>query len=184
MGHYEQITDLLTLKQWLYSNNRLKLYIFDEASEHAPCSRAMSSKNVGIKAIIPQVSKAHGRLIIVGHNLEKLDKELLNETWCKGIIQKIGQPFHYKTAMVISPLLPQVFKLEEIKPTKINFDPYDLAPFTERPEKGVYFKDEDKQLLNDWANGKSYKELGLHPMQLHRKLKVFVRRTLENSLNS
>jgi hypothetical protein len=176
-GVYPLISDLVTLRQWLYSNNHRKLYIFDEASEHLPCTRAMSSKSVGIKAIIPQVSKAHGRMIIVGHNLLKIDKEMLNETWCKGIFFK----WALHQATLISNLLPKPFDIVDIPPTTITFDPYILAPFTEKPySKDVFFKEEDKQLLWRWVNGESCQQLGLHAMQLNRKARSFIKRILES----
>lgn len=179
-GVYPQITDLVSLRDWLYGSSKRKLYIFDEASEHIPCTRAMSSKSVGIKAIIPQVSKAHGRMIVVGHNLMKIDKEMLNETWCKGIFFK----WALKNATIISNLLPRPFDIANIPPTSIKFDPYILAPFTERPSASVFFKDEEKQLLWKWCNGVSAKELGLHPMQIHRKVVLFVKRMLENDTHT
>jgi len=42
------------------------------------------------------------------------------------------------------------------------------------------FADKEIQLINEWAHGKTCKALGLHSMQLHRKLKKYIRNTLEN----
>jgi hypothetical protein len=184
LGHYPNITDLTSTKQWLYGNKRRKLYIFDEASEHLPNTRGMSGKSVGIKGLIPQISKAHGRMIVVGHNINKVDKEVYDKTWCRGLIMKPLIPYHYTPAIVYSDFFPRPLKLSQISPTKIKFDPYTLAPFTESPEKGVFLKDADKQLLLNWAHGQNYKALGLKPMQLHRKLMAYVLNSLEAELNS
>jgi len=48
------------------------------------------------------------------------------------------------------------------------------------PPDKTSFNDPDCMLLWDWASGKSFKELGLHAMTLHRKLKRFVHTELEN----
>jgi hypothetical protein len=179
-GHYPLISDLVSLKQWLYSNNKLKLYIFDEASEHLDSRRAMSSKNVGFINIIPQISKAHAKMIVVGHQLLRVDKTLLDDTYCRGVFLKT----ELKSAKLISHLLNHPYTFRNLSPTTVKFDPYAIAPFTEKPINAIYFKQEDKQLLWKWANGSNYKELGLKPMQLHRRLQKFIRETLENELNN
>lgn len=181
-GYYPQITDLISLKQWLYATRNRKLYIFDEASEHLPNTRGMSGKSVGIKGIIPQISKAHGRMIVIGHNIKKIDSETYDTTWCRALIMKPMKPYVYQPAVVYSPLFPKPVSIKTISPTKIKFDPYSLAPFTERPEKMVYFKTEDEQLLWSWANGTSAKELGKDNIQINRLTRKFVKNVLESRL--
>lgn len=179
-GHYPQISDLVSIKQWLYSNNHRKLYIFDEATEYLSNKRVMSSQNVGFMRLLPQVTKAHARMIVIGHNLLIIDKTLLDEAWCKGVFIKSD----LKNAQLFSSLYIKPFDFTNISPTTIKYDPYAVAPFSERPVGQIYFKDEDLQLLWSWANGSTYKELGIYPMQLHRKLKKYVLQTLENQLNA
>jgi hypothetical protein len=179
-GHYAQISDLISIKQWLYANDHRKLYIFDEATEYLTNKRTMSSQNVGFMRLLPQVTKAHARMIVIGHNLLRVDKDLLDEAWCKGVFVKTD----LKNAQLISNLFPKPFDFEKIPPTTVKFDPYAIAPFTERPVGQVYFKDEDLDVLWRWANGSNYKDLGLKPMQLHRKLQKYVLQTLQNKLNA
>jgi len=179
-GHYPQISDLISIKQWLYSSNRRKLYIFDEATEYLSNKRTMSSQNVGFMRLLPQVTKAHARMIVIGHNLLKVDKDLIDESWCKGVFIKLA----LKKAQLISFLLPRPFDFENISPTTIKFDPYAVAPFSEKPVGQIYFKDADLDLLWKWANGANYKDLQLQPMQLHRKLKKYVLQTLEIQHNT
>jgi len=178
-GYYAQISDLISIKQWLYGNNHRKLYMFDEATEYLTNKRVMSSQNVGFMRLLPQVTKAHARMIVIGHNLLRVDRDLLDEAWCKGVFIKT----ELKNAQLISNLFPKPFDFNNIKRTNVKFDPYAIAPFTERPVGQVYFKDADLDLLWKWANGSNYKELGLKPMQLHRKLQKYVQQTLENKLN-
>jgi len=179
-GYYPQIADLISLRHWLYASKKKKLYIFDEASEHLPSRRSMSAKNVGFIQIIPEISKAHAKMLVVGHNLEKVDKTLINSVWCRGVFTKSN----LKNAQLFSHLFSQPYVFNNIPRTSITFDPYAIAPFTEKPPGNIYFKDDDLQLLWRWCNGENYKDLGIAPMTLHRKLKKFIRQTLENELNT
>lgn len=178
LGFYDQLTDALSLKNWLYGSVARKLYIFDEASEHLPNTRGMSGKSVSFKGIIPQVSKAHARMIVIGHDIKKVDSEIYNDTWCRALILKPLNPYRYKPAIIYSKLLPRPFKLTEIQPTKIKFDPYSLAPFTERPEGKVFFKDADKELLWKWANRDPSVVGKIHRQILHYKLVKYIKENL------
>jgi hypothetical protein len=175
-GHYPLVADLVTLRQWLYSNNHRKMYILDEASEHLPSRRAMSTKSVSFIQIIPEISKAHGRLLIIGHQLLTIDKTFLDQVWCRGIFLKLG----LKKAQLISHLLTVPYVFENIPQTTIAFDPYGIAPFQEKPTGNLLFKDSEKQLLWEWSNGKKTSELNIHSMQLNRLVRKYIRTTLEN----
>lgn len=178
-GRYTQISDSINLKQWMYSNNHRKCYVMDEANEYLTNLRVMSSLNVGFTRLLPQVTKAHCRMIIIGHDFQGIDKNILRHAWCKGMIRKTS----LKTAEVISILLPRIYSLKNIPRTNVKFDPYAIAPFTEKPEGKTYFKDTDKQLLWDWSNGKTIKDLGILGMTLNRLVRKYVRGTLENEFN-
>lgn len=180
-GHYPQIYDLVSLKQWLYGSNNRKLYIFDEASEYLMSRKSMSGMNIGFLQLIPQISKAHARMIVVGHNLPKIDKDLLSEVWCRGVFIKEN----LKTSILYSVLLDKPYSFTNVPCTTITFDPYDIAPFQTKPEGLKVFKDADKQLMYDWAvNDKTYKELGISAMQLHRKLKGYLRLIFDSELHT
>jgi hypothetical protein len=178
-GTYPLITDLVSLRQWIYGSKSRKLYIFDEASEHLPNTRGMTSKSVGFKQLIPEISKAHARMAIVGHALLKVDSTLLDETWCKGIFIKKD----LKTVEVISHLLPHQYTFRDLERTNIPFDPDLLAPFTEKPAGSLVFKEEDKQKLWNWVNGMSPETLGMHRMQLNRLVRKYMKIFLERDGN-
>jgi hypothetical protein len=137
----------------------------------------MSTKSVGFIQIIPEISKAHGRLLIVGHQLQTVDKTLLDQVWCRGIFIKLG----LKKAELISHLLSVPYVFENIPPTSVSFDPYMIAPFQENPSGTLLFKDKDQQLLWEWCNGKSTRELGVHSMTLNRLVRKYVKTTMENA---
>lgn len=175
-GHYPMISDLVNLRIWLYSNNHRKLYVLDEASEHLSSRRSMSTKNVGFVSIIPEISKAHGRLLVIGHQLMTVDKTLLDDVWTRGIFIKLG----LKKAQLISHMLHAPFVFNNIPKTTVPFDAYAVAPFSEKPSGSILFKDADRQLLWDWSNGKTIKDLNIHATTLNRLCRKYVRTWLEN----
>lgn len=176
---FKHVYDLVTLRQWLYATNKRKLYILDEASEHLPSRRAMTKKTVSFIQLIPEISKAHARMIVIGHQLLTIDKTFLDEVWCRGVFIKKN----LKTAQLFSGLIVKPMSFQNIPPTNIKFDPYAIAPFQEKPSGKVIFKDEDRQLLWDWSNGKTYKDLGVHPMKVNRMVRKYIQEMLEVELH-
>ena len=173
----EFVSSLEELRYWLHDDNRVKLFILDEANVHMVSRRAMSTKNVEMIRILPEVSKAHARMIVVGQELKTLDKELLNPTWCRAIFYKR----QLKSATLISSLFDEERYFHNIPPTTIPFDPYRIAPFTERPLNRAIsvFKDDEMNKLWKWANGVPTRKLGMHNMEMNRMLRGFVKRMLE-----
>jgi len=175
-GFYPQISDLISIKNWLYSNNHRKLYLFDEANEYLSNLRVMSASNVAFTRLLPQVTKAHARMIVIGHDFGGIDKNVLREAWCKGKFINTS----LKSALLLSNLFSQAIDFHNIEKTSVPFDPYAVAPFTEKPDGVIMFKDSDKETLWKWVNGATIKDLGLHAMQLNRLLRKYVGQTLEN----
>jgi len=178
-GYYPQITDLVSLREWLYASNRRKLFILDEANVHLPSRRAMSGKNVEIVRLLGEVSKAHARIIIIAQELLRVDKEFLNPTWVRGVFIKKT----LKKAHLISDLLPKEFVFKNIPPTTIPFDPYAVAPFTEKPTTPtLQFKDRQLNLLWDYAQGMHKSEIerreNIHRKQFDRILLRYLQKTL------
>jgi len=179
-GRFPMISDMISLKQWLYGSNKRKLYILDEANIHLPSRRAMSGKSVEFVKLLAEISKAHARIIVIGQDVLSVDKMFLEEIWCRGVFVKES----LKKAQLFSTELIRPYTFSNIPPTSIKFNPYAIAPFTEKPSGKVFFKDTDKQVLWDWSHGKSLKELGLHPMALNRLLRKYVRENLENDFHA
>jgi hypothetical protein len=177
------ISDLPTLKDWLYGDRTRKLYIFDEAGLHVHRRRSMSAKNIAILTLMPEISKAHARLILILHNLEALDKELTSTVWCKGLIEKDNK-YHARFISFTKPLLNEEFSMEfyPVPRTNIPFDPYAIAPFklTRPTQIPLSLKDKELQILWEWSvNNKSVVQLGLHPQQLNRIVRPFVKKVLQ-----
>lgn len=173
------ITDLPSLKQWLHKDNIRKLYIFDEAGVHLHKRRSMSAKNVAIVTLLPEISKAHARLIAIMQNPRSIDSEMLDPTWCKGLIQKLSK---YRARFVSELFIDKViFEFEDVPRTSIKFDPYKIAPFRLTTPKDIpsNLKTKDLQILWQWAiNGKTCNDLQIHSMTLNRLVRAFVRDTL------
>jgi len=182
------ISDLPTLKEWLFGDNSRKLYIFDEAGLHVHRRRSMSAKNIAIVTLMPEISKAHARLIMILHNVEGFDKELTSTVWCKGLIEKDNK-YHVRFISLTKPFPNGEFSMEfyPIPKTNIPFDPYALAPFqlTRPTPIPSTLKNKELQILWEWAvNNKSVQQLGLHPQQFNRIVRPFVKKVLQAETKS
>lgn len=178
-GHYPQIADLMSLRSWLYRNRFRKLYILDELNVHAPRRRAMSNKNIGILQIIPEISKARARIIGIGHELLKTDKDLMSYGIVRGLFIKTS----LKNVQLISHLVRGNKNIINLPATSIKYDPYETAPFTERPPAEMMFKDEELQLLYKWAKGGTWREYFKHPSECNRFVRRMSLRLLEKTFS-
>ena len=172
------IDDLETLKSWLSSNGHLKLYIFDEGNEHLPNTGFMSKKSVGVKSIIPQISKKRARLIVIAQDLDTIDKTFRSKSWWRGTFLKLTRTtvkftgYWNKNKPII---------INNVKPTAVKYDPYMSADFKDRASTLTIFKDRDRQILSDWSiQGKTCRELNIHTQELNRITRKFVARMLLN----
>jgi len=165
-GAFTKITDTETLKAWLDSDNRLKLFIFDEGNEHLPNYAFMSSKSTGFKSIIPQISKKHGRLIIVAQDVDTLDKTLRSKSWLRGTFKKAS----IKTATLTAYWNQhKSLYINNISATTISYDPYVSADWNEVSSKSaIIFNDADFQLVYRFASGEKKKDLGVHRQEFER----------------
>lgn len=176
-GEFLQIEDTQTLNAWLCSNTKRKLFIMDEGNEIVPNTKFMTNQSTGIKAILPQISKMRGRLIIIAQDIGSLDKTFRCDAWKRGVFMKTSRKTASLTAYW-SPLKPLEFI--DIPKTSVKFDPYVRAEWGEKSERIIQFKNEDLRLLWKWSHeGKSLKELGIHAQKLNRMVRPFVERMLQ-----
>lgn len=171
----EYITSLDKTRLWLREGkNKRKLFINDEINKTYTRRRAMSSISVETIRLFGELSKAHGHLIMVGQDILGSDSEFLNPTWCRAIWFKTS----LKVVQLNSHLIEGEKTFRDLPRTSIKFDPYKIAPMTEHEPANTLFKEEDKALLWRWCNGESCETLGLHPMQLNRMARKFVKEIL------
>lgn len=176
---FDYVSSYQGMKYWCHRNKNIRtLAIVDEANVHFTKRRAVSRANVNMIRLFPELSKTRTRLIMIGQELATTDSEFLNETWLRGVWIKLKQ----KKVRLISPLIPELKRtFNDVPKTTIDFDPYAIAPFTEKPTGSGYkiFEDDEKQLLWRWSNDTPCRELGIHQWQLNRIVRKFVRTVLE-----
>lgn len=171
------IADTQTLNSWLGSNGHLKLFLFDEGNEHLPNTGFMTSKSTGVKSIIPQISKKRARLIVIAQDIDTLDKTFRLKSWWRGTFLKVTRT---KAKFNGAWNLHKPIMINDVKPTMLEYDPYVSAEWNEHPDKVVFFKDADRQNLYALTHGKTSKELGLHPQEVNRLWKKYVKDWLDN----
>lgn len=176
-GVLPQVSDLFNLKHWLFRNPYTKAYMLDEANIHAPRRRAMSNKNIGILEIFPEISKARARLFVVCQDIEGIDKDIKKAKWIRGYFLKTK----LKKVQLVSNLLDRPYTFSGIPKTTIPYNPYEIAPFTERPRAEIMFKDKDLQKLHRWANGATWREEFEHPNECNRFVRRMTRKLLEKT---
>lgn len=124
----EYVTSMGGLRRFLWGDKLTKLYIFDETLTHLYRRRAMSVKNVDILTIIPELSKAHGRMIFITQTSD-IDTGLFNPTFLRATMSK-GEVISHKTVLTVK---SQLFESETFSPiprSPIRFDADKLAEFT------------------------------------------------------
>jgi hypothetical protein len=177
----EFVSSLEKLKYWLHMDKIRKLYILDEAGVHVPRRTPMKEKNVKAIQLLPEISKAHAKLIIVTQDPDGIDSQFLNPVWLKAMFVKDS----LKNARLISDFFESVITLRDIPPTSIKFDPYAIAPFTLDEPFNVpewVMKDDSYKLLWEYAvNNKSIDQLKVHPMKMNRLVRQFIRYVLTSN---
>ena len=75
--------------------------------------------------------------------------------------------------------------ISDLPSTTVKFDTRDSAPFTEHSDnRRPQFKEKHLEILWKWSHGHTYKSLGLHPMEINRILRKYVRDSLEHKVHS
>jgi hypothetical protein len=177
----EFVSSLEKLKHWLYMDKMRKLYILDEAGVHIPRRTPMKEKNVKAIQLLPEISKAHAKLIIVTQDPDGIDSQFLSPVWLKAMFVKDS----LKNARLISDFFGEPIRINDIPKTSISFDPYAIAPFTLDEPFSVpewVMKDDSYKLLWEYAvNNKSIDQLKVHPMKMNRLVRQFIRHVLTSN---
>lgn len=175
----KEITDLETLTYWSKTVYGRKLFLFDEIADAMSRRRPMAHLTVELLKKFNKLRKY--KLSVIGTTITQklldravLDRDLLDATINKPLIENV------KFALYQNLLNYDCYNLTDLPNTNIDFDSYDTSPFTDKPLASKRkFKDKDMALLWEWVNGKTSTELGLHSMQIHRKVKKVLKYFLE-----
>jgi len=131
------ITSWAELENWLKLDRRKKLYIFDEASSNISRRTPLAQLNRRIIDLAFKLRKyrAHLLLAAVSRGLVDSTFEAVPDL-VLGEFQKISR----ETAILQSDLFDDLIFIRNIPPTTIQFDTYDIAPFSLAPaEEGLQF---------------------------------------------
>jgi hypothetical protein len=160
---YEQIQDYETLKEWLHSEKKtpyegqdhlLKLFIYDELNVHTPSRRGLARKNVGLQTILPEVSKAKARMILVCQNPKSIDKFIKDPNWLKGGFRKKSREVLGSLELLAPHISLTPIPFNGVPPSHIEFNPYETAPMrAKRTFEAKDIMDEEFQKLYLFAKG-------------------------------
>lgn len=172
----QQITAIETMRFWLHKTNRLKLLIIDEANLHFTSRRSMSKLSVDTIKLLPELSKGHARMIVIAQEGLTIDREFLNQTWVRALIEKEN----LKTMCVYSHLWRDRIRFRDIPRTTVRFDPYANAPLEAQATVESGLLDDDLRALYRYSyEDKSAREQGVHPEKMRRLIKKFLRDNLK-----
>lgn len=180
---FVKITNLDDLKFWAKNEKGKKLFIFDEIGRSMPRRRPMSTLTVKLIMEFQILRKYKLSTISCTVNESLVDGSILGPDILDGYFNKPN--FRNPKIALYVDMLEYFHKtILGIPRTNIKFDTWDSALFTEHgPLKAPAFKKKHLEQLWKWSHGATYKDLGIHNMQLHRILKKFVKETLERKLH-
>lgn len=180
----EYITNLPDLEEWAGSSTGLKLFILDEAGKAFKRRTPMSKLNIELIDKLQTLRKYQLSFIFIAPHEKYIDGAGLGSDVLDGVFVK---PFfkNPKVAIYEDKLEAFDFTLKDIPPTSLKFDTWDIAPFTlGRPNTKPKYSDENMNLLWEFSHGKSITALGVHPMQINRLMRKFVKDTLESATHA
>jgi hypothetical protein len=190
---YEQIKDYDTLKDWLHSAENtpyegqgdfLKLFLYDELNVHAMSWRSISKKNVGLKVLLPEVSKAKARMVCICQNPKDIDKVLKDRNWLKGGFRKKSRDFLGEMELLAPQISITPISFHNVPPSHIEFNPYETAPMELKRDFTPMLKDDlELQNLYNYAKGRiGARDIMNHPEQWRRHVRKWLRVLIENYL--
>lgn len=180
---HEHITNLEELTEWCQNREGNKLYILDEAGKAVRRRTPMSKMNIEVLDQLQILRKYHLRIILIAPANTYIDSAIFGTDCLDIIIRKPNNKFQKLGVWENIDDETQII-FSDIPKAETHFDTFDIAPFTKsNPNQKNRFSDENLSLLYEWANGASYKTLGIHNMELNRKLRKFVKNILDKELN-
>jgi len=179
----EHITNLDDLRLWSKNTPGKKLFLFDEFGKAMRRRSPMSSLNIKLIDDLQILRKYKLSDLCCTVDEKYVDNSALGSDVLDGIFVKTN----YKNPKVAlyNDFLEDFSKaIEDIPRTSIEFDTWDVAPFTEHSLKAKpLFKDSDMAMLWDLTHGKTIKDLGVHPEIVARTWRKFVKEVLERDLH-
>jgi len=180
----KHITNLDDLRLWTGDTVGKKLFIIDEFGKAMRRRTPMSSLNIKLIDEFQTLRKFKLSTIAVTVDEKYIDSTALGSDILDGIFIKPNYK-NPKVAIYLDTLESFRKRINDIPRTSVDFDTWDVAPFKEHRESTKpAFKDRDLNVLWDWSQGKTVKALGLHPMEINRLLRKFVKECLETDYHA
>ena len=175
----EHITSLDDLKSWVKNTSGRKLFIFDEFGKAMRRRMPMSSLNIHLIDQFQILRKYKLSTIAITVNEKFIDSAVLGTDLLDGYFRKPNYK-NRKIALYFDLLENVTQALRGIPKTSIHYDTWDVAPFKEHSDTlPIQFKDKHLEILWKWSHGATGTELHLHPQQINRITRKFIRDVLE-----
>jgi hypothetical protein len=159
----DYVADNETLHYWLHRDSSNKIYIFDEAIKHAYKRTPMSRTQIGLIQVITELSKGHGRGIVIAQDPTMVDKDLLNPIWCRCLVVKGGFSRRTEIRLTTFPnwLIPGggLREFTGVPRTSVNFDPYEEAEYGDRAEDATFLQNPEIVVFMRYVRGESSEKL-------------------------
>lgn len=139
---FELIDSYTKLKNWLTSDVKTKLFIFDEAGVYLPARRATSKPNVKMLKLAYLMRKYRSKWIFVTVSYRDLDPAFKSPDICTAVIKKVSKKFALIDLLDGEPPI----EFYNVPKTSVSFDTYDIAFF-------------------DFENGERKKKEALKPVE-------------------
>jgi len=168
----EHIDNLEDLIFWASETKDRKLFIYDEVGKTVKRRSPMSSLNVKMIDELQTIRKHKLSLLATTIDESNTDKAILSDSVLDGVFVKPNFQNPKKAYFIdyLTNFNPPPFFL--IPKTVVKFDTWNSSPFKEHGKhRKPTFKDKDIQDVWEWCNGRTYKDLDLHPMELNRKVR-------------
>lgn len=181
----DKIDNLQDLDYWGQKRKGRKLFVFDEIADAMSRRRPMASLSVELIKKFNKLRKHKLSVVATTISKEVLDKAAMSRDLLDATYRKVWKPKTnpqiYKIAYYDNFLNGESITFGDLPPTSVDFDSWDGSEFSEKPTQTKRaFKDKDMEIVSRWANGETYKDLGVHPQQLTRAKKKIIRILIDN----
>lgn len=173
------IDNLDDLRFWCKNTPGKKLFLFDEYGKVMRRRTPMSRLNIKLIDDLQILRKFKLSTVAITVNEKYIDNAVLGTDILDGYFFKPNYK-NPKLALYFDYLENYTHTIMGIPRTSIGFDTYDVAAFKEHGVTAKpQFKDRDLEVLWDWSHGMTVKDLKLHPQQINRLTRKFIKEVLE-----
>jgi len=180
---YTYITNLVSLKEWLYPKRISKLFILDEAGINVDRRNPLGKLNRQIRYLGFLLRKFRGKLIFISQRSKDIESTFADTDIWLATFKKLSKT----KALLVSNIYDEPFYFSDIPKTNIKFDTYDIAPFTTEPKYDeLEAQSFERKILYEWLEcgsyGKVAKTHGLFTQQIKRIILEQVKAILNSKI--